>query len=107
MMDAQHTFQGSWTKCQVVKEGECWELQKGKEGLLLAFQKQFGQETEVEVPMNPDTENVITVMEGEDSGVLGAWGREMSKAVGPGDVYEMIREAMHEKGIPVDSVETA
>jgi hypothetical protein len=92
---------------QVVKEGECWELQKGKEGLLLAFKKQFGQETEVEVPMNPDAENVITVMEAEDIGVLGAWGGEMSKAVGPGDVYEMIREAMHEKGIPVDSVETA
>ena len=44
---------------QMVKEGECWELQKGKEGLLLAFKKQFGQETEVEVPMNPDAENVI------------------------------------------------
>lgn len=43
----------------MVKEGECWELQKGKEGLLLAFKKQFGQETEVEVPMNPDAENVI------------------------------------------------
>ena len=44
---------------QIGKEGECWELQKGKEGLLLAFKKQFGQETEVEVPMNPDAENVI------------------------------------------------
>jgi hypothetical protein len=92
---------------QVVKEGECWELQKGKEGLLLAFKEQFGQEAEVEVPMNPDAVNVITVMEGEDIGALGAWGRAMSKAVGTGDVYEMNREALHEKGIPVDSVESA
>ena len=91
---------------QVVKEGECWELQKGKEGLLLAFKEQFGQEAEVEVPMNPDAVNVITVMEGEDIGALGAWGRAMSKAVGTGDVYEMNREALHEKGIPVDSVES-
>ena len=51
--------------------------------------------------------NKLGPPKGEDIGVLGAWGREMSKAVGPGDVYEMIREAMHEKGIPVDSVETA
>jgi DNA-binding protein len=92
---------------KVVKEGECWELQKGKEELLLAFKDQFGQEAEIEVPMNPDAENVITVMEGEDIGALGAWGRAMSKAVGPGDVYEMIRAALHEKGIPVDRVDTA
>jgi DNA-binding protein len=92
---------------KVVKEGECWELQKGKEELLLAFKDQFGQEAEIEVPMNPDAENVITVMEGEDIGALGAWGRAMSKAVGPGDVYEMIRAALHEKSIPVDRVDTA
>jgi hypothetical protein len=87
-------------------KGECWELQKGSEKLLLAFKAYFGQETEVGVPMNPDAENVITLVEGDDLGVLGAWGSAMSEAVGPGDVCEMIRGALHAKGIPVDSVDT-
>ena len=89
------------------KEGEHWEMQEHSEDLLVAFKEFFGQEAEVDVPMNTEAENVITVIAGQDDGALGAWGKVMSGVVGPDDVSEMLRVAFYEAGLPVESVDTA
>ena len=47
------------------KEGENWEMQEHSEDLLVAFKEFFGQEAEVDVPMNTEAENVITVIRGK------------------------------------------
>jgi hypothetical protein len=89
------------------KEGEHWEMREHSEDLLVAFKEFFGQEAEVDVPMNTEAENVITVIAGQDDGALGAWGKVMSGVVGPDDVSEMLRVAFYEAGLPVESVDTA
>jgi hypothetical protein len=92
---------------EMEEAGEHWKMQEQSGNLLRASKEFFGQEAEVEVPMNTEAEDVVTVIAGRDEGELGAWAKVMSGAVGPGDVSEMLRVAFYKAGLPVECVDTA